>query len=108
MKLLMISLIMMMNSPAEYQEYAAKHVHTYEIQCMKELWRKESNWRPQAKSPTHDYGIPQRHMKGKTKAEIDAFRKSPRLQIHWGINYVRHRYGDFCSALAFHKRNNWY
>ena len=108
MKIILITLMMMMNTPNEYKEYAAKHVHKYEVKCMNELWGRESAWNYRAKSKTHDYGIPQRHMKGKSQAEIDAFRASPKLQIQWGIGYVRHRYGDFCTALKFHDRWNWY
>jgi hypothetical protein len=34
-----------------------------QFSCLKQLWGKESAWNYKAKSPTHDYGIPQRHMK---------------------------------------------
>ena len=103
-----IFLAITLATPQGMQEYAAKHVEPYEVRCMVKLWTKESNWRYKAKSPTHDYGIPQRHMKGKSQRQIDKFLASPLHQIHWGIGYVRHRYGDFCSALDFHKRHNWY
>ncbi len=103
-----ILLAITLSTPQGLQAYAAKHVEPYEVKCMIKLWTKESNWRVEAKSPTHDYGIPQRHMKGKSKRQIEKFRASPVMQIHWGIGYVRHRYGDFCSALHFHNRHNWY
>ena len=103
-----IFLAITLATPQGLQEYAAKHVEPYEVKCMVKLWTKESNWRYEAKSPTHDYGVPQRHMKGKSKNEIAKFRASPIAQIHWGIGYVRHRYGNFCTALDFHKRHNWY
>jgi len=76
--------------------------------CLGKLWGKESAWKPTAKSPTHDYGIPQRHMKGKSEAQISAFLSNPKGQIEWGVGYIVHRYETACNALSFHKRNNWY
>ena len=67
--------------------------------CLKQLWGKESAWNYKAKSPSHDYGIPQRHMKHNTAAEIADFMKHPHVQIEWGINYIKHRYDTPCGAL---------
>jgi len=103
-----IFLAIVMMTPQGLQQYASNLVNPYEVKCMIQLWDKESRWRYQAKSPTDDYGIPQRHMRGKSKAQIHAFITSPVEQIDWGIKYVRHRYGDFCTALNFHLRFNYY
>ena len=67
--------------------------------CLAKLWGKESAWKHTAKSPTHDYGIPQRHMKHNTKAQINDFLKDPQAQIKWGLNYIEHRYDSPCGAL---------
>jgi hypothetical protein len=67
--------------------------------CLAKLWGKESAWNHKAKSPTHDYGIPQRHMKHNTKAQIQGFLKNPQAQIKWGLNYIQHRYESPCGAL---------
>lgn len=101
-------LTMTLNTTVEYQNYARKLVSYKEFPCLVELWQKESNWRPEAKSPTKDYGIPQRNMPNHTKAEIKAFRSSWAKQIEWGVGYIRHRYGTACQALAHHKQKNWY
>lgn len=76
--------------------------------CLGKLWGKESAWNHQAKSPTHDYGIPQRHMVSNTKTEIQDFLKSPHTQIDWGLRYISTRYGSPCAAWRFHLKNNWY
>ncbi len=67
--------------------------------CLTKLWGKESAWNYQAKSATHDYGIPQRHMKHNTKRQINKFLQDPQAQIQWGLNYIEHRYKSPCGAL---------
>jgi membrane-bound lytic murein transglycosylase MltF len=67
--------------------------------CLKALWGKESAWNHKAKSPTHDYGIPQRHMSHNSPQQIRDFMKDPAVQIRWGINYIKHRYETPCGAL---------
>jgi len=101
-------LVMTLNTTVEYQNYARKLVSYKEFPCLVQLWMKESNWRPEAKSPTHDYGIPQRNMPRHSKKEIQKFRSNPYAQIEWGVGYIRHRYKDACKALDHHLRRNWY
>jgi hypothetical protein len=67
--------------------------------CLKHLWGKESAWNHKAASPTHDYGIPQRHMSHNSREQIRDFLKDPQAQIRWGINYIEHRYESPCKAL---------
>ena len=108
----LVSLIMILSmtsfTTVEFQNYARKLTTYKEFPCLVELWRLESNWRPEAKSPTNDYGIPQRNMPRHTKKQIRKFRENPHAQIEWGIGYIRHRYGDACKALDHHKRRSWY
>lgn len=70
-----------------------------QYRCLAQLWGKESAWNYKAKSPTHDYGIPQRHMKHNSKAQIADFMKHPHIQIRWGLGYIEHRYDTPCGAL---------
>ncbi len=67
--------------------------------CLAKLWGKESAWNHKAKSHTHDYGIPQRHMSHNTLEERKDFLKDPHAQIRWGLNYIEHRYDTPCGAL---------
>lgn len=85
-----------------------------EFKCLAQLWGKESAWNYKAKSPTHDYGIPQRHMKRNTKAQIADFMDNPHTQIRWGVNYIKTRYQTPCGALeswlsrSENGRGGWY
>lgn len=70
-----------------------------QFKCLATLWGKESAWRYTAKSPSHDYGIPQRHMSHNTKKQIADFLAHPHPQIEWGIGYIKSRYKTPCNAL---------
>lgn len=88
--------------PKEFARHLVKrHFDNPKAQfgCLAKLWGKESAWNYKAKSPTHDYGIPQRHMRHNSVKEIADFMKHPHTQIRWGINYIKHRYETPCGAL---------
>lgn len=88
--------------PKQYARYLVeKHWSNSaaEYKCLAALWGKESAWNFKAKSKTHDYGIPQRHMSQNSAAEIKDFMNSPRAQIRWGITYIKSRYETPCGAL---------
>ena len=72
-----------------------------QFRCLAHLWGKESAWNYKAKSPTHDYGIPQRHMRHNSPEQIKDFLKNHRVQIKWGLNYILTRYESPCGALQF-------
>lgn len=94
-----------MISQMKPKDYAQLLVHKHfkqpkqQFGCLKILWGKESAWNYKAKSPTHDYGIPQRHMSHNTKEQIADFMKHPHTQIQWGIGYIKSRYDTPCGAL---------
>jgi len=97
--------------PKAYAIHKAKKEYkwgTKQHKCLKALWGKESAWNYQAKSPTEDYGIPQRHMSMNTRKQIANFMDNPRIQIDWGLNYIKKRYGSPCQAWKVHQRQNWY
>jgi len=104
-------------SPKDYARHLVKKRWANpkkEFACLAQLWGKESAWNHKAKSPSHDYGIPQRHMKHNTAAEIADFMKHPHTQIDWGIGYIAHRYDSPCKALqswlsrATNGKGGWY
>lgn len=97
--------------PKEYAAHKATKVYKWgksQQKCLRALWGKESAWNYQAKSPTKDYGIPQRHMSKNSIEEIKDFLQHPNRQIDWGLNYIQVRYGSPCAAWKFHLKNNWY
>jgi hypothetical protein len=81
---------------------------TVEQKCLGSLWGKESAWDYTAKSPTHDYGIPQRHMRANTERQINNFMKNYETQINWGLNYIKVRYDSPCNAWKFWQVKRWY
>lgn len=97
-------------SPKEYARALVmeKWDNSAEFACLGKMWGKESAWNHQAKSPTHDYGIPQRHMKNATEKQISQFLSDPIAQIDWGVGYIVHRYNSPCEAWVFWRANNWY
>ncbi len=34
--------------------------------------------------------------------------KDAEVQIRWGLNYIKQRYGNPCVAWQFKAANNWY
>jgi phage-related protein len=73
------------------------------------LWNRESGWRWNADNPTSDaYGIPQALPGSKMASSGADWRTNPRTQIHWGLGYIKGRYGSPSKADAFQKSHNWY
>jgi len=77
--------------------------------CLVALWTRESNWRWNAfNSSSGAYGIPQ-SLPGAKMAEMGAdWQTNPETQIRWGVNYIKHRYGAPCGAMAHSNKFNWY
>ena len=97
--------------PKDYAAYKSEKTYKWgkkQQKCLRALWGKESAWNFRAKSPTDDYGIPQRHMRHNSVKQIKDFLKHPHGQIDWGLRYIQSRYGTPCGAWAFHRKNNWY
>lgn len=88
-------------SVMNYKMYAMKALDTWsEFSCLNYLWIKESNWNPKARNGSH-YGIPQ----GRSLYLRTA---TPYQQIQWGLKYIRHRYGDACTAMDHSDNKGWY
>lgn len=75
--------------------------------ALKTLWMHESGWRTNADNPTSSaYGIPQAMTSAHNMPA--GYFKDPRVQIRWGLNYIKGRYGDPSKAWNFWQKNNWY
>ncbi len=107
-KTLIISLLIVVSTLTPYEAFTQSLLGKDQYQCVRKLWYKESRWNPQAISRTHDYGIPQRHMKGKSREAKERFLANPYSQILWGLGYIEHRYGSPCKAWAHSQRKGWY
>lgn len=98
-------------NPKEWAYRLAKEQYGWgktEQKCLGAMWGKESAWNHQAGSPTHDYGIPQRHMSHNTAEQIANFLDNPATQIEWGLNYIKVRYDSPCKAWQFWQSKRWY
>ena len=85
-----------------YKEYAyyALGYNLKEYKCLSILYGKESAWNPAAVNGSH-YGIPQ----GKSEWLKD---QDGYTQIQWGLDYIGHRYGEPCTALAHWRAKGWH
>ena len=85
-----------------YKEYAyyALGYNLKEYKCLSILYGKESAWNPAAVNGSH-YGIPQ----GKSEWLKD---QDGYTQIQWGLDYIGHRYGEPCIALAHWRAKGWH
>jgi hypothetical protein len=93
---------------ADSKAYARDVVQSWadnQYQCLDKLWKKESNWRPNAYNKIkvmgkNAGGIPQ-------ILGLDPRTPAP-LQIDRGMKYIIHRHGTPCMAWKFHQRKGWY
>ena len=92
-------------TPKQYAKAALDDDKQYN--CILELYRRESNWRSEARNGSH-YGIPQ--LRNKIMLS-----KTPIEQTALGIKYIRHRYGttvdqvpNACKALNHLKTKGWH
>lgn len=79
--------------------------------CLYTLWMNESGWRTTAGNQSSGaYGIPQSLPASKMATYGPDYLTNPQPQIAWGLNYIKGRYGNPCSALsAFNGRSpHWY
>ena len=72
------------------------------------LLTRESGWRPNAQNPTSTaYGLFQ--FLNSTWGTVGGHKTSdPKLQLEYGLKYIRQRYGDVRGAREFWSRNHWY
>ena len=94
--------------PINPKQYAQHLLNPTQYQCLNFIIIHESNWNHKAISPTHDYGIPQRHMKQATQKQITTWLQNPIDQIDWMIHYITNRYQTPCQAKQHKQTTGWY
>ena len=100
---------------AEYQEYAHDLcINTYgwtenDFDCLVKLWTKESNWNANAhNSSSGAHGICQALPASKMASEGSDYMTNYKTQIHWGLKYIKNRYGTPANAWAHSQQKGWY
>ncbi|WP_162794561.1 lytic transglycosylase domain-containing protein [Nocardioides houyundeii] len=78
-----------------------------QFDCLNSLYVSESNWRIDADNPSSSaYGIPQALTQ--THDLPEGYMTSAEVQIRWGLDYIKSRYGSPCSAWSFKAARGWY
>ena len=73
------------------------------------LWNRESSWNVYASNPySGAYGIPQAVPGSKMASAGAAWRTSARIQIRWGLRYIKDRYGSPRGAWDHELSTGWY
>jgi len=73
------------------------------------LWNRESSWNVYASNPwSGAYGIPQAVPGAKMASAGRSWQTSARVQIRWGLRYIRARYGSPRRAWGHEISLGWY
>jgi hypothetical protein len=81
----------------------------YQFRYLDRLWMRESSWNVYATNPySGAYGIPQAVPGGKMATAGRNWRTSARVQIRWGMRYIRDRYGSPSRAWGHEAAFGWY
>lgn len=73
------------------------------------LWNKESNWNAKAKNKyTGACGIAQAYPCKKMKSYGNDYKTNCKIQIDWGLDYIKKRYKTPSKAWNFWQRKHWY
>lgn len=75
---------------------------------LEKLWQKESGWRAKAKSKSGACGIPQAKPCKKMKKYGKDYKTNCKVQIRWGLDYIKKRYKTPTKAWNHFKKKRWY
>lgn len=80
-----------------------------QVQCLNNLWQKESGWKHNAKdAKTGAYGIAQALPAWRMKSAGKDWKTNPATQMVWGLDYIKDRHKSPCLAWEHHKKHGWY
>jgi hypothetical protein len=79
-----------------------------EFTCLVNLWNRESGWNTHAANPSGAYGIPQALPGSKMSTFGADWQNDYRVQIRWGLSYIKGSYGSPCGAWGHSNSFNWY
>ncbi len=80
-----------------------------QFKYLNRLWNRESSWNVYAANPySGAYGIPQAVPGAKMRSAGKKWRTSARVQIRWGLRYIRGRYGSPRRAWDHEISTGWY
>lgn len=78
---------------------------SFQFRCLEQLWEHESGWNPNC-SYKGCLGIPQ--MKLSAHGMPSNYSEDYKVQIDWGLKYIKGRYGLPANAWKHFQKHNWY
>lgn len=122
MKKILLIAIMLVSMPVEAKTYTKKECKQYAYQQvlkkgwsindynnLVKLWQKESGWNAKARNKRSGAcGIPQALPCSKMKKYGKDYKTNCKVQINWGLNYIKKRYKTPTSAWKHFKKKHWY
>lgn len=101
-------------SKKECKNYAYKQVlkkgwSINDYNNLVKLWNKESNWNAKARNKyTGACGIPQAYPCSKMKKYGKDYKTNCKVQINWGLSYIKSRYKTPTKAWKHFQKKHWY
>ena len=105
--ILSITIVNAKENKQKYKDYAYEQVikmgwSIEDYNNLVKLWQKESGWRVKAKNGKY-YGICQT-----TKSNYGKKYNDYKVQINWGLKYIKSRHKNPTNAWKFWKKRKWY
>ena len=92
-----------------YQQVLKKGWSINDYNNLVKLWQKESNWNAKARNKRSGAcGIPQALPCSKMKKYGKDYKTNCKVQINWGLNYIKKRYKTPTKAWKHFQRKRWY
>jgi hypothetical protein len=80
-----------------------------QMPCLDQMWTHESNWRTDSYNTSSGAGgIPQALPENKMATFGADYLTNPVVQIRWGLDYIKKRYGSPCQAWTFWQAHHYY
>ena len=101
-------------SKGEIQAYAHELVRQYgwseeDYNALVLLWYRESGWNPNAvNKKSGACGVPQSLPCSKMAKFGRDYRTNWKVQVNWGLDYIKNRYGTPSNAWKHSQRKGWY
>lgn len=101
-------------SKKECKQYAYKEVikrgwTLKDYNNLDKLWKKESGWNAKARNKRSGAcGIPQALPCSKMKKYGSDYKTNCKVQIKWGLQYIKKRYKNPSRAWKHFKKKHWY
>ena len=92
-----------------YQQVLKKGWTISDYNNLVKLWQKESSWNAKARNKKSGAcGIPQANPCSKMKKYGKDYKTNCKVQINWGLNYIKKRYKTPTKAWKHFQRKRWY